>query len=69
MTQYKYNSSDLVRGDMSALTERERFLLTESKTFCIYPWIHYMRTPLAKHILAVMLKWVWAKLATVEITH
>ena len=25
---------------MNELTERERFLLTESKTFCIYPWIH-----------------------------
>ena len=45
MTQYKYNSSDLVRGDMSALTERERFLLTESKTFCIYPWIHLHAYP------------------------
>ena len=45
MTQYKYNSSDLVRGDMSALTERDRFLLTESKTFCIYPWIHLHAYP------------------------
>ena len=45
MTQYKYNSSDLVRGDMSALTQRERFLLTESKTFCIYPWIHLHAYP------------------------
>jgi MoaA/NifB/PqqE/SkfB family radical SAM enzyme len=45
MTQYKYNSSDLVRGDMSALTEREQFLLTESKTFCIYPWIHVHAYP------------------------
>jgi radical SAM protein with 4Fe4S-binding SPASM domain len=45
MSQYKYNSSDLVRGDMSALTERERFLLTESKTFCIYPWIHLHAYP------------------------
>ena len=45
MTQYKYNSSDLVQGDMSALTDRERFLLTESKTFCIYPWIHLHAYP------------------------
>ena len=45
MTQYKYNSSDLVRGDMSELTEREHFLLTESKTFCIYPWIHLHAYP------------------------
>jgi len=45
MSQYKYNSSDLVRGDMSALSDRERFLLTESKTFCIYPWIHLHAYP------------------------
>ena len=45
MSQYKYNSSDLVRGDMSALTDRDRFLLTESKTFCIYPWIHIHAYP------------------------
>jgi MoaA/NifB/PqqE/SkfB family radical SAM enzyme len=43
MTQYKYNSTDLVRT--TELTERERFLLTESKTFCIYPWIHLHAYP------------------------
>ena len=45
MSQYNYNSSDLVRGDMSALSDRERVLLTESKTFCIYPWIHLHAYP------------------------
>ena len=45
MTQYKYNSSDLVRGNMSELSDQERFLLTESKTFCIYPWIHLHAYP------------------------
>lgn len=43
MTQYKYNSTDLVRS--TELTEREKFLLTESKTFCIYPWIHLHAYP------------------------
>ena len=43
MTQYKYNSSDLVRA--TELTDREQFLLTESKTFCIYPWIHLHAYP------------------------
>ena len=43
MTQYKYNSTDLVRP--TELTEREQFLLTESKTFCIYPWIHLHAYP------------------------
>ena len=43
MTQYKYNSSDLVKP--IDLNEREQFLLTESKTFCIYPWIHLHAYP------------------------
>ena len=43
MTQYKYNSSDLVHA--TELTDREQFLLTESKTFCIYPWIHLHAYP------------------------
>jgi radical SAM protein with 4Fe4S-binding SPASM domain len=43
MTAYKYNSSDLVQP--VELTEREEFLLKESKTFCIYPWIHVHAYP------------------------
>jgi MoaA/NifB/PqqE/SkfB family radical SAM enzyme len=43
MTQYKYNSTDLVRP--TELTESEQFLLTESRTFCIYPWIHLHAYP------------------------
>ena len=43
MTQYKYNSSDLVRS--IELSEREEFLLKDSKTFCIYPWIHLHAYP------------------------
>jgi radical SAM protein with 4Fe4S-binding SPASM domain len=43
MTAYKYNSSDLVHS--VELTEREKFLLKESKTFCIYPWIHVHAYP------------------------
>ena len=43
MSQYKYNSSDLVRE--TELSDREQFLLTESKTFCIYPWIHLHAYP------------------------
>jgi hypothetical protein len=38
MNYYKYNSSDLIQP--IELTDREEFLLKESKTFCIYPWIH-----------------------------
>ena len=43
MTQYKYNSADLVRP--VELTEREEFLLKDSQTFCIYPWIHLHAYP------------------------
>ena len=43
MTTYKYNSSDLVKP--IELTEREEFLLKDSKTFCIYPWIHIHAYP------------------------
>jgi len=43
MTQYKYNSSELVHD--VELTEREQFLLSESKTFCIYPWVHLHAYP------------------------
>lgn len=43
MTQYKYNSTDLVRP--TELTERERFLLEDSRTFCIYPWMHLHAYP------------------------
>jgi radical SAM protein with 4Fe4S-binding SPASM domain len=43
MSHYKYNSSDLVRD--TELTQREEFLLKESKVFCIYPWIHLHAYP------------------------
>lgn len=40
---YNYSSSDLVRP--TELTSREEFLLKESKTFCIYPWVHLHAYP------------------------
>jgi organic radical activating enzyme len=43
MSQYEYNSADLVKP--VDLTPREEFLLKESKTFCIYPWIHLHTYP------------------------
>ena len=43
MTQYKYNSTDLLKP--TTLTPREESLLTKSKTFCIYPWIHLHAYP------------------------
>lgn len=43
MTRYKYNSSELVHN--IDLDDRERFLLEDSTTFCIYPWIHLHAYP------------------------
>ena len=43
MNQYQYNSTDLVHA--VDLTDRERFLLSQSHTFCIYPWIHLHAYP------------------------
>jgi len=43
MSQYQYNSADLVKP--TELTERETFLLRDSRTFCIYPWIHLHAYP------------------------
>jgi MoaA/NifB/PqqE/SkfB family radical SAM enzyme len=40
---YEYNSVDLVRP--IELDQREEFLLKDSKTFCIYPWIHLHAYP------------------------
>lgn len=45
MTQYKYNSSDPVKIKLEDLSDRKKFLLSESKTFCIYPWIHLHAYP------------------------
>ena len=42
---YDYNSRDPIKIKLSDLEERERFLLSESKTFCMYPWIHLHAYP------------------------
>lgn len=43
--KYRYNSSVPVHISLEELSEQEEFLLTESKTFCIYPWIHLHAYP------------------------
>jgi len=40
---YNYNSTELVKS--VPLDQREEFLLKQSKTFCIYPWIHLHAYP------------------------
>lgn len=43
MSHYQYNSTDLLKP--VELTQMEEFLLKESKTFCMYPWIHIHAFP------------------------
>jgi sulfatase maturation enzyme AslB (radical SAM superfamily) len=42
---YQYGSVNPIKIDLDQLTDREKFLLTESKTFCMYPWIHLHAWP------------------------
>jgi radical SAM protein with 4Fe4S-binding SPASM domain len=42
---YRYGSTDPIKIDLKSLTDREQFLLTKSKTFCIYPWVHLHAHP------------------------
>lgn len=42
---YQYGSSNPIKINVNDLTQRERELLTESKTFCMYPWIHLHAFP------------------------
>jgi MoaA/NifB/PqqE/SkfB family radical SAM enzyme len=42
---YRYGSSDPVYIRLDELNDREKYLLTESKTFCIYPWTHLHTYP------------------------
>ena len=42
---YRYGSTDPILIRLDQLTAHEKFLLTESKTFCIYPWIHLHTYP------------------------
>jgi MoaA/NifB/PqqE/SkfB family radical SAM enzyme len=42
---YTYNSVIPIKIELDQLTDRERFLLTESKTFCMLPWLHLHAYP------------------------
>jgi len=42
---YDYNSSAPLKINLEDLQDNEKYLLTESKTFCIYPWIHMHAYP------------------------
>lgn len=42
---YQYGSSNPIKISLSQISTREKFLLSESKTFCMYPWIHLHAWP------------------------
>jgi hypothetical protein len=41
----EYKSLEPLKISVKDLTEQERFLLTESSTFCMYPWTHFHAYP------------------------
>ena len=43
--QYNYNSVEPIKIDLANCSEQESYLLTQSKTFCMYPWIHFHAYP------------------------
>jgi len=49
-----YNSTDPIKISLDTLNSREQFLLTESKTFCMYPWIHMHAYPTGHAYLCCM---------------
>jgi MoaA/NifB/PqqE/SkfB family radical SAM enzyme len=49
-----YNSTDPIKISLDTLESREQFLLTESKTFCMYPWIHMHAYPTGHAYLCCM---------------
>ena len=42
---YNYNSSEPLKIKLNTLLGHEKYLLTESKTFCMYPWVHIHAYP------------------------
>ena len=43
--QYQYGSANPLKISLNSLEAEPRFLLSESKTFCMYPWIHLHAWP------------------------
>ena len=43
--QYQYGSANPIKISLNEISEHDKFLLSESKNFCIYPWIHMHAWP------------------------
>ena len=42
---YQYGSLNPIKISLNEINDRQRYLLTDSKTFCMYPWIHLHAWP------------------------
>ena len=42
---YQYGSANPIKIKLNDLDAQQQFLLTESKTFCMYPWVHLHAWP------------------------
>lgn len=42
---YQYGSANPIKINLDDISSQEKFLLSESKTFCMYPWIHLHAYP------------------------
>lgn len=49
-----YNSIDPIKILLNTLGSQEQFLLTKSKTFCMYPWVHLHAYPTGNAYLCCM---------------
>jgi len=43
--EYQYGSANPIKIRLDQVSQREKFLLSESKVFCMYPWIHLHAFP------------------------
>ena len=43
--QYQYGSANPIKISLNDVSKHDKFLLSESKNFCIYPWIHMHAWP------------------------
>ena len=43
--EYQYGSANPVKVNLTNLSMKKQFLLSQSKTFCMYPWVHLHAWP------------------------
>lgn len=43
--EYQYGSANPIKVNLTSLSLKKQFLLSQSKTFCMYPWIHLHAWP------------------------